>query len=113
MTRLLHPLLLLLARAAEKDLVLYIEYLKAENRMLRSKLPTRINVTPAERAKLMKLGIRLGSAINDLITIVHPRTFARWVSEHKTKRKPRRSGRPRRGSIRRLAWGRTFVWAPA
>jgi len=71
------PLLMLLARATEKDLVLYIEYLKAENRILRNKLPKRINVTPAERAKLVKLGVRLGSAIKDLITIVHPRTFAR------------------------------------
>ena len=96
MTRLMHPLLLLLARATENELVLYIEYLKAENRMLRSKLPKRICVTPAERAKLMKLGLRLGSTIKELITIVHPRTFARWISEHKTQRKPKRSGRPRK-----------------
>ncbi len=96
MTRFLHPLLLLLAQATEKELVLYIEYLKTENRILRGKLPKRINVTPAERAKLVKLGVRLGSGIKDLITIVHPRTFARWVSGHKTKRKPRRPGRPRK-----------------
>ena len=30
MKRIIHPLLLLLARAAEKELVRYIEYLKAE-----------------------------------------------------------------------------------
>lgn len=92
----MHPLLLLLARATEKDLVLYIEYLKAENRILRNKLPKRISITPAERAKLVKLGVRLGSGIKDLITIVHPRTFARWVSGHKTKNKPRKPGRPRK-----------------
>ncbi len=28
----------------------------------------------------MKLGKRLGSAIKEIITIVHPRTFARWVN---------------------------------
>jgi putative transposase len=71
-------------------------YLKAENRILRSKLPRRISVTPAERARLMELGVRLGSTIKELITIVHPRTFARWISEAKSKRKPRRRGRPRK-----------------
>ena len=96
MPKLIHPLLMLIARATEKQLVQYVEYLKAENRMLRSKLPKRINVTPAERAKLIKLGVRLGSAIKGLITIVHPRTFARWLSEGKTEAKPRKRGRPRK-----------------
>lgn len=96
MKRLVHPLLMLIARATEKDLVLYLEYLKAENRILRSKLPKRIDVLPAERARLIKLGVRLGSAIKELITIVHPRTFARWLSEHEGKVKPRKRGRPRK-----------------
>jgi putative transposase len=70
MKRFIHPLLLLVARATEKDLVQMIEYLKAENRILRNKLPKRIEVTPAERAKLIQLGVRLGSAIKQVITIV-------------------------------------------
>ena len=96
MARLIHPLLMLIARATERELVLYIEYLKAENRILRSKLPKWISVTPAERAKLVKLGVRLGSAIKELITIVHPRTFARWISEGKSGKKPRKRGRSRK-----------------
>lgn len=96
MPRLIHPLLMLVAQATEKDLVLYIEYLKTENRILRSKLPKRIQATPAERAKLIKLGVRLGSAIKELITIVHPRTFARWVRDGKSGTKPRKRGRPRK-----------------
>jgi len=60
-------------------------------------------VTPAERAKLVKLGVRLGSAIKELITIVHPRTFARWISEGRTKAKPGKRGRPRKPEeIRKL-----------
>ena len=47
MKRFVHPLLLLLARATEKELVQIIEYLKTENRTLRNKLPKRIDVTPA------------------------------------------------------------------
>jgi putative transposase len=96
MKRFIHPLLLLLARLAEKELVQMIEYLKAENRILRSKLPKRIEATLAERARLMKHGVRLGSAIKHVITIVHPRTFARWLSESKSGKKPRRRGRPRK-----------------
>jgi putative transposase len=96
MTRFLHPLLLLLVRATESELVRMIEYLKAENRILRSKLPKRIKVTQAERAGLVKLGMRLGTTINELITIVHPRTFARWICGAKAKGKPRRPGRPRK-----------------
>jgi len=87
---------MLIARATEKELILYIKCLKTENRILRSKLPKRINVTPAERAKLVKLGVRLGSAVKELISIVHPHTFARWISEGKSKSKPRQRERPRK-----------------
>ena len=96
--RILHPLLLLVARATDKELVRQLEYLRAENRILRAKLPQRITVTPAERAKLVKLGRRVGAAIKHLISIVHPRTFARWVqADAKSKpAKARKPGRPRR-----------------
>jgi putative transposase len=59
MTRFVHSLLLQIAWATEKELVKMIEHLKAENMILRSKLPKRIEVTPAELAKLVKLGSRL------------------------------------------------------
>lgn len=95
MKRMLHPLLLLVAGATEKELVHVVEYLKAENRILRSKLPKRINVTPAERSRLVKLGKRLGGMIKEVITIVSPRTFARWASEEST-REPAKRGRPRK-----------------
>jgi hypothetical protein len=73
-----------------------VEYLKAENRMLRSKLPRCIDVTPAERDKLLKLGVRLGAKGKEVISFVHPRTFARWLSESKSGAKPRKRGRPRK-----------------
>ena len=72
-----------------------VEYLKTENRILRKKLPKRIEVTPAERAKLLKLGVQLGSKIKEVISIVHPRTFARWLSESALGIKRRKRGRPR------------------
>lgn len=72
MTRFLHPILLLVARATESELGRYVEYLKAENRILRDKLPKRISVTPAERDRLVKQGLRVGPAIKELIAIVTP-----------------------------------------
>ena len=42
MAKLFHPMLLLVAQATDKQLVKYVEYLKTENRKLRSKLPKRI-----------------------------------------------------------------------
>ena len=73
MAKLLHPLLLLLARATEPELVRTIEYLKTEDRILRGKLPKRITVTPAERSRLVKLGKKLGAAIKEIFTIVQRR----------------------------------------
>ena len=65
MKRIIHPLLLLIARATEKEATQYIEYLKAENRILRSKLPKRVEMTAAEKATLISLGQKLGSAISN------------------------------------------------
>ena len=88
MNKIFHPLLMLIAKATEKELVKMVEYLKTENRILRNKLPKRIEVTPAERDKLVKVGKRLGIKIKELISIVSPRTFMRWVNGEESKRKP-------------------------
>ena len=37
------------------------------------------STTPRERSHLVKLGKKVGSAINELISIVTPRSFARWL----------------------------------
>jgi putative transposase len=96
MTRFVHPLLLLIARFTNKPQAHLIEFLLTENRSLRSKLPKRIEVTPAERAKLVKLGKPLGSKLKDIISIVSYRTFCRWANETKTAAKPPKPGRPRK-----------------
>jgi hypothetical protein len=40
---------MVLARATQAELAQMVDYLKTENRILRSKLPKRVDVTPAER----------------------------------------------------------------
>ena len=75
-----------------------IAYLKAENRILRSRLPKAVQTTPAERSLLVRLGSPLGSAIQELLGICHYKTFMRWVREEQsgenTKRSKRKPGRP-------------------
>ena len=103
----------------EKQLAQTIEYLRGENRILRSKLPKRVPTTPRERSRLLRYGKRLGTEMNSVISIVSPRTFARWVSGEKRLRKPGRTpGRPRtRADIRELVlrlaretgWGYTRI----
>lgn len=72
-----------------------VEYLKAENRILRDKQPKRITVTVAERSRLLTLGKRLRAAIKEVISVVHPSTFARWIREEAAGKLPKKRGRKR------------------
>lgn len=118
--RLLQPLFLLLTQPTDKELARMVEYLKEENRLLRSRLPKRIELTPRERLRLVKLGKKLGSKLKDLLSIVSYRTFRRWVqAETPTPKKSKRPpGRPKtedelRQLVLKLAtdtgWGYTRI----
>ena len=80
MTAIWKGFLLLLAKATDRELAKMVEFLRAENRVLRTKLPKRIDITPAERRLLVKLGKALGGKVREVITIVSPRTFASWLA---------------------------------
>jgi len=61
MGRLFQPLLFLLARSTEHELRRQIEFLKAENEMLRKRVPKqRIFLSKCERERLIKLGNAIG-----------------------------------------------------
>jgi putative transposase len=80
MNKLFHPLLVMIAKATSTELQRYIDYPKAENQILRSKLPQRVVVTPAKREKLVKVGKPPGGKLKELMSIVSPRTFTRWAN---------------------------------
>ncbi|MBM3996369.1 MAG: hypothetical protein FJ303_19785 [Planctomycetes bacterium] len=98
MTTIWKGFLLLLARATDRELAKMVEFLKVENQILRSKLPRRVDVTPAEKRQLIKLGKPLGTKVRELISIVCYRTFRRWLkAEEGGAPEPRSSkgGRPK------------------
>ncbi|TWU54889.1 Integrase core domain protein [Rubripirellula tenax] len=79
MVNIVHPLLTLLASLTRQELAQQIRYLKAENEILRSKLPSRVTLDNRERNTLLKHGRKLGGKIKDVMTIVSYSTFRRWV----------------------------------
>ncbi|WDI40556.1 integrase core domain-containing protein [Bremerella sp. P1] len=120
MKNLYHNLLLLIAGSPQKQLAAQIQYLKAENEVLRARLPKRIVTTVQERTRLAKLGAKLGNAIHEIVTIVKPATFLLWLrdAEKPTNAQAVRKGRPRtkepiRDLIIRMArendWGYTRI----
>ena len=123
MKSLLQSLLAYLASATDRELARQVQFLKAENEILRAKLPARINVTPFERNRILKYGKLVGAAICQLITIVTPRTFQRWLQQENGEPQPNpvaaKSGRPKtdqdiRDLVLRLApetgWGYTRIF---
>ena len=100
MSRILHPLFALLASATRQDPARQVAYLKEENRILRSRLPVQISVTPQERQRLLRVGRKLGAQLKELISIVTYGSFLRWIrnatNQDSTKKvSTRKPGRPR------------------
>jgi putative transposase len=65
--------------SVNQELLLRNEYLAAENRILRAKLPSRLRLTNPERTTLAGIGKRLGrKALKDIATVVKPDTILAW-----------------------------------
>lgn len=122
MSNLFRRLLDVLAGSTRDDLRRQVQYLKAENEILRAKISGPVRLQPTERARLVKLGKPLGQAIKTIISIAKPETFLRWVREADKvtprKKGSRKPGRPRTPEdIRRLilriaretGWGYTRI----
>jgi putative transposase len=119
MGRLFHPLLFFLAKCARHELIRQIEFLHAENQMLRAHLKQHhVYLSSEERARLVELGRAVGPAIRHIISIVTPETFVRWARVGPARPIVRRPGRPRTSDelralvlkiARETGWGYTRI----
>src|SRR5262249_24988130 len=65
--------------SVNKELLLRNEYLAAENRILRTKLPSRLRLSNPERITLAEIGKRLWrKALTDVACIARPDTILGW-----------------------------------
>jgi putative transposase len=97
MPAIFHPLLALIASAADRQLARYVEFLKADNKILRTRVKGQAHTKPDERRRLLQFGKALNQAIEELITIITPATFYRWIrdeNEPETKRPKGGSRKP-------------------
>ena len=65
--------------SVNQELLLQNEYLAAENRILRAKLPSRSRLSDPERAALAEIGKRLGrKALREVARVAQPDTILAW-----------------------------------
>ena len=64
-TKIFHPLQALITSASNNELAKYVEFLKEENKILRSRITGQVHTKPDERSRLIKLGEALGQATEE------------------------------------------------
>src|ERR1700686_4888736 len=65
--------------SVNQELLLPNEYLAAENRIFRAKLPSRLRLSDPERATLAEIGKRLGrKALREVARVAQPDTILAW-----------------------------------
>jgi putative transposase len=96
------PIIATITRLLCRELTLQNEYLKAENKILRSRIKSRISFTDDERRTLVEVALSLGKGLmGSLVSIVKPETILAWQRklEHQkwnyNDRRKRNQGRPR------------------
>jgi putative transposase len=85
----------------DQELLLQIEYLAAENRILKAQFKGRLMLSDTERATLGEIGRRLGRRLlGEVANVARPDTILAWYRKHVARKfdgskKRRAPGRPR------------------
>lgn len=95
MNHLLYLILLLVSRMFLPRYNTRLQLLIAQIRMLRSRIDSgRIVPTPEEKAELLRLGALMDHNIRDVMHIVKPATYRRWLCQSNKGTEFKKSGRP-------------------
>ena len=95
MNRLLFVVIALFGRWCKPRYNAHLQILEAQIRMLRSRIDaTRIVPTREERAELIRLGALVDDDVADVMHVVRPETYARWLRDRRRGRVFKRLGRP-------------------
>jgi len=96
------PLITTIQKLFSEDLARGNDFLRQENKILRSKLGKRVPLTEADRRTLVRYGLCIKERLAEVITIVRPETLLAWNRRMKRRKwtfdnTPRGPGRPRKG----------------
>ena len=97
-----NPLITKIHQLFSSDLALENDYLRQENRILRSKLGRRVPLTETDRRILVKYGLRIKERLAEIVSIATPETLLAWNRRQKQEKwtrqeEPNKPGRPRKG----------------
>ena len=93
------PLITTIQKLFSEDLAKENDFLRQENKILRSKLGKRVLLTEADRRTLIGYGLPIKERLADVISIVRPETLLAWNRRMKRRKwtfdnRPKRLGRP-------------------
>ena len=96
-----NPLIAKVQRLFSRDLALENDYLRQENKILRSKFGARVPLTEADRRILVKYGLRIKDRLAEVMSIAKPDTLLAWNRRQKQKKwtfqnAAAKAGRPRK-----------------
>jgi hypothetical protein len=97
------PIIATITRLLCRELTLQNEYLKRENKILKSKLKTRLSFTDDERRILVEAALAMGrDLMKHVVSIVQPKTIFAWqrrLEKQKWDYSDRRKNNPGRPRI--------------
>jgi putative transposase len=81
-----NPLIAKVQQLFSRDLALENDYLRQENKILRSKFGARVPLTESDRRVLVKYGLRIKDRLAAVISIAKPETLLAWNRRQKQKK---------------------------
>ena len=96
------PVITTIQKLFSEDLARENDFLRQENKILRSKLGKRVPLTEMDRRILLRYGLSIKERLAEVITIVRPETLLAWNRRMKRRKwtfdnTPKHSGRPSKG----------------